>query len=172
MEIPDEVADKLGSDYELTSKRKGFRRYRTPKLEELIDNLSKMEKQRDSLVDDSARRVFADFDARYVCLFNSLTSFRKDKWSQIINHMAIFDCLMSLARYCKESSVNMCLPEFDFELDEPFLEIRRGYHPSLASGTGVLSSVASEYIPNDTVLGGEESTPQVLLLTGANMVSF
>lgn len=85
--------------------------------------------------------------------------------------MAIFDCLMSLARYCKESSVNMCLPEFDFELDEPFLEIRRGYHPSLASGTGVLSSVASEYIPNDTVLGGEESTPQVLLLTGANMVS-
>jgi DNA mismatch repair ATPase MutS len=48
------------------------------------------------------------------------------------------------------------------------LEIREGYHPSLASGCGMLASTASEYIPNDTILGGDSIAP-VLLLTGANM---
>lgn len=89
----------------------------------------------------------------------------------VVQKMSIFDCLMSLARYCSGSSLRMCVPEFDFESDEPFLDIRKGYHPSLAGGSATLSSTAGEYIPNDTIFGGDESTPPVLLLTGANMVS-
>jgi len=97
--------------------------------------------------------VFEDFDNR------------KNKWVRIVNQMATFDCLLSLARYCSESALCMCVPQFDFDAVEPYLDIQKGFHPSLAGGSGVLSS--TEYIPNDTVLGGE-SAP-ILLLTGANM---
>jgi len=155
LEIPEELTDTLSSDYELKSKRKGFKRYRTPKLEELIQNLTDMEKIRDKINDDSTRRVFADFDER------------KNKWAKIVNQIAIFDCIRSLSCYASQSPLPMCTPEFDFTSPQPYLKIEQGYHPSLASGSGILSSNASEYIPNDTILG--ESTPPVLLLTGANM---
>lgn len=137
----------------MKSKRKGFKRYRTPELEALIQELGNDEKKRDSLLDDSSRRVFEDFDRR------------KEKWARVVHKMATFDCLLSLSIYVSKSSLTMCVPIFDFESKEPYLEIRNGYHPSLASGNGVLAS--SEYIPNDTILGGK--TAPVLLLTGANM---
>lgn len=81
--------------------------------------MSDKEKQRDDLIDDSTRRVFAEFDHRFDSkLFLNNFVFSKDKWSQIVNYMAIFDCLMSLARYSSESSLNMCVPEFDFQSQE------------------------------------------------------
>lgn len=54
----------------------------------------------------------------------------------------------------------MCVPEFDFESDVPYLELRESYHP-------LLVSKEAEFIPNDIVLGG--SNAPVLLLSGANM---
>ncbi|KAI6241441.1 DNA mismatch repair protein [Aphelenchoides fujianensis] len=158
LEIPDTLTKSLGSAYVLTSKRKGFQRYRTSELEELIDELGKAEKERDLLHGDFTRRVFEDLDQR------------KNKWGRILLDVANFDCLASLARYSRESSLEQCMPEFEFEAEKPVLDIQRGNHPALADGLGVLSANSSTFIPNDTRLSGEK--PVLLLrfvFCGANM---
>ncbi|KAI6203306.1 DNA mismatch repair protein [Aphelenchoides besseyi] len=153
MEVPEDVAGGLSSTYIFTSKRKGFSRFRTKELEKLIEVLEEAEKQQSCLQDDFTRRVFEDFDRR------------KDKWSRVLVNISNFDCLVSLALYASDCSLEMTMPVFDFEASEPILEIQHGYHPVLAGGHGVLNANCSSYIPNDTLLGEKP----ILLLSGANM---
>lgn len=51
-----------------------------------------------------------------MCILN----FRKNKWAQIVQQIAIFDCLLSLVLYAQHSSQKMCFPEFVFNSDEVF----------------------------------------------------
>ncbi|KAI6178658.1 MutS domain III family protein [Aphelenchoides besseyi] len=153
LEVPEDVAEGLDKTYVFTSKRKGYSRFRTKELEKLIEALEEAEKQQNCLQDDFTRRVFEDFDRR------------KDKWSRVLINISSFDCLVSLALYASECSLEMTMPVFDFETSEPILEIQHGYHPVLAGGHGVVNANCTSYIPNDTVLGEKP----ILLLSGANM---
>lgn len=66
----------------------------------------------------------------------------------------------------------MARPQFDFESDSPYIDIRKGYHPLLISGHAKLAKTATKFVPNDTVFGKvDESSnePLVILLTGPNM---
>uniref|UniRef100_A0A1I8BU48 DNA mismatch repair protein n=1 Tax=Meloidogyne hapla TaxID=6305 RepID=A0A1I8BU48_MELHA len=150
LEIPDAYCKSLGTDFRLTSQRKGFKRYYTDELQQLFDKLTNAETQRDLISAEVTRRVFADFDSR------------KNKWKTIVNCLAQFDCLISLTLYAQSSPKQMCFPEFCYDSEKPFLSISKGFHPSLIDAVGV------DYIPNDCELGSKNSAP-LMLLTGANM---
>ncbi|CAI4226705.1 unnamed protein product [Auanema sp. JU1783] len=154
MEIPDSI--RLSDQYELKSKKKGVGRYHTPDLEELISVLVEAEAEQAKQAADATRKVFAEFDNR------------SEVWSWIVQGIATFDVLLCLARYSQSSGLEMCMPEFDFESPEPYLNITAGSHPCLATSLPKNdATTTSSFIANDTVMGGE--TPSALLLTGPNM---
>ncbi|KAK0396739.1 hypothetical protein QR680_001834 [Steinernema hermaphroditum] len=153
LEIPEAICDSLRDEFELKSQRKGFRRYTTPRSEDLLNELIVAEEERDKIRLDLLRRVFADFDSR------------KIKWAATVQAVATFDCLLSLAQYVKTCGMTMTRPELVVNSDKVFLEVEAGYHPSLA--LLMSSSTKQAYIPNSTFMGGDH--PLTILLTGPNM---
>uniref|UniRef100_A0A915Q466 DNA mismatch repair proteins mutS family domain-containing protein n=1 Tax=Setaria digitata TaxID=48799 RepID=A0A915Q466_9BILA len=153
LEIPEAIASDLGHEFELKSSRKGYKRMVTVELEKLVENLDEAENQRDIIQRDIMRRVFADFGDRSA------------KWTTVVERMATFDVLLSLTHYSQSSGLNMCRPQFIYGSKQPILEIKSGYHPSLAA---IATSGGNfSYIPNSVLLGGKE--PSTILLTGPNM---
>lgn len=157
LEIPENIAKNLDSEYEMSSSRKGFKRMITVKLKELIEELTMAEQRRDEIRGDVMRRVFADFDCRSA------------KWIGVTERTAMFDVLLSLARYAVSCGLELCRPEFVSNASKPFLEIKAGYHPCLAAKMCAAKDFSTEftYVPNDTYLGGD--FPSTMLLTGPNM---
>ncbi|RCN33738.1 MutS domain V protein [Ancylostoma caninum] len=154
MEIPESVNPPRS--YELKSRRKGFGRYTTEELDELIENVFKAEAYKDQQRDDATRRVFSDFDSR------------RSIWSAVLDRVAQVDVLLSLARYCQTCGLAVCRPEFVYNSEKPFLVIEEGYHPCLAVSLPTNEAAsACTYIANDSHLGGDH--PPTVLLTGPNM---
>uniref|UniRef100_A0A914HRU2 DNA mismatch repair protein n=1 Tax=Globodera rostochiensis TaxID=31243 RepID=A0A914HRU2_GLORO len=143
MEIPESACHHLTDDFQLTSQRKGYKRYTTNNLQKLVDRLNDAEVNCATISAEVTRRVFADLDAR------------KNKWSSIVHQIATFDCLMALSLYAQSSSHKMCFPDFVFEFDAPFVDIQRGFHPSLTD--------------INCVLGCGPTPAYTMLLTGPNM---
>uniref|UniRef100_A0A8R1XT22 DNA mismatch repair protein n=1 Tax=Onchocerca volvulus TaxID=6282 RepID=A0A8R1XT22_ONCVO len=153
LEIPEKIAENLGHEFELKSSRKGYKRMVTDELVKLVKDLDEAENQLDIIRHDIMRRVFADFGDRSI------------KWTMVIERMATFDVLLSLTLYSQNCGLNMCRPQFIYDSKRPVLEIKSGYHPSLAAIAA--SSSSFTYIPNSVLLGGNE--PSTILLTGPNM---
>ncbi|VDO47121.1 unnamed protein product [Haemonchus placei] len=153
MEMPENVS--VPRYFELKSRRKGFKRYSTEELDQLIEELGRAEARKELLREDGTRRVFSDFDTRNV-------------WSDVLNRIAQVDVLLSLARYCQTCGLALCRPEFVCDSDEPVLSIEEGYHPCLAIKLPTNDATsACSYIANDSQLGGGH--PRTVLLTGPNM---
>ncbi|EFO24929.1 hypothetical protein LOAG_03556 [Loa loa] len=153
LEIPEGIAMNLSHEFELKSSRKGYKRMVTDELVNLVKNLDEAENQLDILRRDLMRRVFADFGDRSI------------KWTMVVERMAVFDVLLSLTLYGQDCGLNMCRPQFIYDSKLPVLEIKSGYHPSLAAIAASGSSFT--YIPNSVLLGGNQ--PSTILLTGPNM---
>ncbi|EPB75051.1 MutS domain V protein [Ancylostoma ceylanicum] len=154
MEIPESVNPPRS--YELKSRRKGFGRYTTEELDELIEAVFQAEAYKDQQRDDATRRVFSDFDSR------------RSIWSAVLGRVAQVDVLLSLARYCQTCGLAVCRPEFVYNSEKPFLVIEEGYHPCLAVSLPTSEAAsACTYIANDSRLGGDH--PPTVLLTGPNM---
>ncbi|KAE9418496.1 hypothetical protein Angca_007556, partial [Angiostrongylus cantonensis] len=135
---------------------KGFNRYSTEELEELIDEIVKAEAYKDLQIEDATRRVFSDFDSR------------RHIWTDVVNRVSQVDVLLSLARYCQTCGLALCRPEFVYDSSEPMLSIEEGYHPCLATKLPTNDTTTTfTYIANDSFLGGTH--PPVVLLTGPNM---
>lgn len=63
LEVPEGVVSKHApEEYELKSQRKGFRRYWTHTIEQLLQQLVDMETQRDDALKDTMRTIFHSFD--------------------------------------------------------------------------------------------------------------
>lgn len=63
LEIPESVVSRHApEEYELKSQRKGFRRYWTQTIEQLLQQLIDMETQRDDALKDTMRTIFHSFD--------------------------------------------------------------------------------------------------------------
>ena len=73
MEIPDSVRH-VPDEYEVTSSKKGFKRYKTAEIERLFSELTDAEDRRDVALKDVMRRIFYNFDKRlpYI-IYNLLT---------------------------------------------------------------------------------------------------
>ncbi|KAG9414908.1 DNA mismatch repair protein msh6 [Aphanomyces cochlioides] len=147
LEVPESaVASKQPAEYDLKSKKKGFKRFHTKYIRDCLSRLSAAEDRREAALKDSARRMFAKFDESY------------SEWKQAVHQLAILDCLMSLSLVSGQSE-GYTRPEFVLD-DEPFLDIQEGRHPSIASSV-------SDFIPNDTKLGKDSGA--MMLLSGPNM---
>ncbi|VDK43707.1 unnamed protein product [Anisakis simplex] len=157
IEIPESIAKNLGNEFELKSSRKGYKRMVTDESIRLFEILVAAETKRDVIRHDLMRRVFADFDSRAA------------RWTSVVERVAIFDVLISLARYSQSSGLEMCRPEFVYDSNKSLLDIQAGYHPCLAAKMCAAREEESNisYIPNDTLLGGDH--PLTMLLTGPNM---
>jgi len=73
MEVPDSIAKHVPDEYEVTSQKKGSRRYRTPRINSLLSELTDAEERRDAAQRDTMRRIFFQFDQQYVVGRNNFT---------------------------------------------------------------------------------------------------
>uniref|UniRef100_A0A915KC30 DNA mismatch repair proteins mutS family domain-containing protein n=1 Tax=Romanomermis culicivorax TaxID=13658 RepID=A0A915KC30_ROMCU len=99
LEVPDNVAPKIGSDFELQSQRKGFKRYTCKELDALRHELDEAEKEKNIASKDFMRSVFASF------------SDHLNLWRKAVECISTLDVLMSLAQYAKSIGTERCCPE-------------------------------------------------------------
>ena len=161
LELPENKCKSLSMDYELTSSRKGFKRYWTDETKDMLARMLKAEESREQALRDSMKAIFKKFDQHY------------NVWNRAVQCLAILDVLVSLTLYVKNASNDMCRPEIVC-LDEasgprtPFLDIKNGRHPCL------IKTFSGDFIPNDVVIGCEDTNNNwqkkpLVLVTGPNM---
>ncbi|ELU18588.1 hypothetical protein CAPTEDRAFT_139957, partial [Capitella teleta] len=157
MEIPEGVAKKVPNEYELTSSKKGHKRYRTREIERLLAQMVDAEERRDVALRDVMRRIFAQFDKH------------AESWNCAVQCLSLIDVLICLSEVSK--GADMVRPEVHQPITAlaPFLEIREGRHPCISR-----SLAAADFIPNDTCIGGTaedsgEGNGRLVLVTGPNM---
>lgn len=124
------------------------KRYYTPKLIEIITELQEARETKNLIMKGLQSRLYAKFDENY-----------KD-WLKAVKIIAEIDCLGSLSKSSSALGSPACRPEF-VESEQSVLELEGLRHPCVIPG------IAADFIPNDTVLGGE--SPNLILLTGPNM---
>ncbi|KAI8584582.1 hypothetical protein K450DRAFT_216999 [Umbelopsis ramanniana AG] len=123
-------------------------RYWTPTIRKLVGEYKEALETKNSIVKSFTSRVYAKFDEHYFT------------WLSAVKHAAELDCLLSLAISSMSLGEPVCRPEF-VDSEKSVLELHDLRHPCIAAG------VATDFIPNDTYLGGER--PNIIVLTGPNM---
>lgn len=152
IEVPENQAKRADGRYNLEGQRKGknpARRYSTNESRQLLKEMLQAESERDKVLKDLLRRMFERFSNEYTV------------WKQVIDSIAILDCLTALTVYGQNQN-QICFPEIVDQMDEPVIEIEDGYHPCM--------KLTEDFIPNGVTLGGKSTAP-LALLTGPNMVS-
>ena len=156
LEIPVELVGgtKKPPSFEFTSRRKGYERFITQRIRDLLSTLEEAEDRLKNLL------------SVYVCfVFKHFHSYHR-VWDRFINNIAQLDCLSSLSVVSFQSDGVMCRPEvFDPSGRDPFMDVRNLRHP-------VLSLRTSGFVPNDVILGterGRDESRSLMFLTGPNM---
>ncbi|XP_028406070.1 DNA mismatch repair protein Msh6-like [Dendronephthya gigantea] len=158
LEIPENaLARNTPSEYELQSSKKGFKRYWSPEIVRLNEELTDAEERRDASLKDTMRKVFYQFDERYAM------------WEKAVQCVAVLDCLISLMVYSSQTEGTMCRPEVIpiKDGDEPFIEILEGRHPCVCR-----TYSGGDFIPNDTMIGRcnpSDNQSSCVVVTGPNM---
>ncbi|XP_046358330.1 DNA mismatch repair protein Msh6-like [Haliotis rufescens] len=162
MEIPEVAWKRVPNEYEVMSSKKGWKRYRTPDIEDMLADLTEAEDRKDTALKDTMRRVFSSFDERH------------KKWRDVLDCLSVLDVIISLAEYSRCGDGVTCRPELvDLGQNvEPFLELRDARHPCIAR-----TFTGGDFIPNDTVIGVDDETDEggvysnsrIVLVTGPNM---
>ncbi|XP_077990692.1 DNA mismatch repair protein Msh6-like [Glandiceps talaboti] len=162
LEVPECAVRNVPDEYELTSSKKGWKRYTTDDIQELLQQLIDAEDKRDVALKDIMRRIFAKFDEHY-----------KD-WDTAVQCLAVLDVLLSLTHYSQSGDGEMCRPEVMAPSGDtkPCISICNARHPCV---TRTFSG--GDFIPNDTYIGckdetdedGSDDTSSCVLVTGPNM---
>ncbi|XP_012252115.2 DNA mismatch repair protein Msh6 isoform X2 [Athalia rosae] len=147
IEVPESQLRKVTTEYELQSQRKGFKRYFTPETKEFLARQIAVENNKDKVLKDISRRIFAKFSEKY------------DMWCSAVYQLATLDVLTSFAEYSQSGEMSVPIIEDATNEKPAFIEIRDGRHPCVTS---------DDFIPNDTMLGTEGSA-SLVILTGPNM---
>ena len=155
IEIPVELVggNKKPTDFDISSKKKGYERFVTQKIRDLVAKLEDAEGRLQDLL-----KLFVCFVFRYFYTYHKV-------WDCFIKGLAQLDCLCSLSIVSFTTDEEMCRPEV-FPLGERnFLDIRSMRHPCL-------SVLKQGFVPNDIMIGdieGNGNNKNVILLTGPNM---
>nr|CAD7567692.1 unnamed protein product [Timema californicum] len=149
LEVSDTAAKKAGSEYELLSQRKGFKRFGTQTTKDLLSRQLATEEQKKNVLKDLSRRIFEQFSSRYT------------DWSRAVQCLSVLDVLLTFTEYSLGER-ETCMPTFVLPSNniKPYLKISNGLHPCLSSMDG--------FIPNDTSIGCDDSA-SLILVTGPNM---
>lgn len=146
IEVPESAIRKQPKEYELKSRRKGYKRFHTPTIRGLLKRLAAAEDRKEQAFKDQTRRMFHKFDEDY------------KSWMKAVQCLAVLDCLLSLALVSSQSD-GYVRPEL-VASERPFIDIADGVHPCVAA------TFDGDFIPNDTQIDGKTS---MLLLSGPNM---
>ncbi|CAG8546606.1 8518_t:CDS:10 [Diversispora eburnea] len=146
LEVPNTV--KVPSDWKKLSRTQKVNRYWNPTLQKLVRDLQEALEVESNVSKSLNGRFYEKFDAHY------------HEWLLTVKIIAELDCLLSLANSSSSLGEPCCRPQF-VRQDPSILEFEELRHPCVVSG------IVSDFIPNDTFLGGDQQN--IILLTGPNM---
>eukprot|EP00055_Hartaetosiga_balthica_P004931 m.13709 g.13709 ORF g.13709 m.13709 type:complete len:1251 (+) comp4189_c0_seq1:110-3862(+) len=154
IQVPNQYLKHVPSNWKLMSSTKNFKRYHSPKVQELVQEFLEAEELESQILKSFFSDSLKVFDAHSAV------------FSSAVFVLSELDCLLSL-HTAKEvmSGGPMCRPIFVPEEQgkngpkKAVLDVKELRHPCLKT--------VSSFIPNDTTLGG--STASCMLLTGPNM---
>ncbi|GAB6029645.1 DNA mismatch repair protein msh6 [Chamberlinius hualienensis] len=158
IEVPDKSSSKVTSKHELQGQRKGFKRYWTPEVKEMLTKMMSAEDKRDGALRVVMSNIFIHF------------SNDSSKWNMAVNCLATLDVLLSFSCYSNSGGGQMCRPDVIIPSSDkqPFLKIIDGRHPCISNVFG-----GGDFIPNDTTMGISESNNEnpanLIMITGPNM---
>ncbi|KAL7151089.1 hypothetical protein ABFS83_04G007600 [Erythranthe nasuta] len=154
LEVPESLSQSIPKEYELRSSKKGFSRYWTPVIKNLLGELSQAESERELKLKSILQRLIARFCENHA------------KWRQMVSTIAELDCLISLSIASEYYEGKTCRPilSTSHPLEEPRLSAKSLGHPILRSDA--LSE--GTFVTNDVTLGGPGHA-SFILLTGPNM---
>ncbi|KHJ46404.1 MutS domain I protein [Trichuris suis] len=115
----------------------GFVRFSTPRLDQLVEELTQTEAKREGVLKDIMRRLFADFCSR------------GEKWYKIVDSISKLDVLQSFAQYARNCPHVICKPVFS-SAKTPFLRLKNSVHPCCSK-----MRTSGDFIPNDVQLGSD-----------------
>ncbi|KAG7393585.1 DNA mismatch repair protein msh6 [Phytophthora pseudosyringae] len=154
LEVPESALSKQPKEYELKSRKKGYKRFHTATIRALLKRLATAEDQKEEALKDQTRRIFHKFDEDY------------KYWMKAVQCLAMLDCLVSLGLLSSQSE-GYTKPEVvaasTANGGTAFIDIEEGVHPCVAATYG-----SGDFIPNDARLG-IEGNGQMVLLSGPNM---
>ncbi|ORY03012.1 DNA mismatch repair protein Msh6 [Basidiobolus meristosporus CBS 931.73] len=146
IEVPKNI--KVPDNWIKLSQTKAVNRYWNMTTKSLVQSLNEAQETRSNILSNIQSRMYQKFDANY------------PQWSKAVSVISELDCLFSLAKSSISLGEPYTRPEF-VEGPESVLEFEELRHPCVVPG------VATDFIPNDTYLGGQK--PNIILLTGPNM---
>ncbi|KAK4418061.1 DNA mismatch repair protein MSH6 [Sesamum alatum] len=154
LEVPESLSQSIPKEYELRSSKKGFYRYWTPVIKELIGELSQAESEKESKLKSILQRLIGRFCENH------------NKWRQLVSTVAELDVLISLSIASEYYEGKTCRPVLSApHSDEvPFLSAESLGHPVLRSDT----LAEGTFVTNDVKLGGCGNA-SFIVLTGPNM---
>ncbi|RKP15438.1 muts domain V-domain-containing protein, partial [Piptocephalis cylindrospora] len=157
IEVPKSEVGRVPGDWVRQSETKAVSRYWSPEVRGLVRSWEEVQEVRGGVIRELQSRLYARFDAHY------------RKWSQAVQVIAELDCLWSLAQCSNLMQEPKCKPTFGENKGkagsggvETQVEVKELRHPCL-------SGINSNFIPNDTILGGDDGGEKIILLTGPNM---
>jgi len=150
-QVPLPVKTKVPSGWEVKSSTSKEKRYWSPEIKKLIVPLTEALETKRQLQVETFKKLQVKFDETM------------NLWTDVVSNLAEVDCLLSLLRAKDEMGSPTCRPTF-LDSGRPTLEFKNIRHPCLTSGS---SELVSDFISNDTTLGG--ATPIATVLTGPNM---
>jgi DNA mismatch repair protein MutS len=144
IELPRSAAEKAPTDYTRKQTLKNAERYITEELHQYQEKaLSAHEKSLE--LEQKLFEELCDTSASFISRLQALAAV-----------IAACDCICCFATISRQRGY--VRPAFE---PEPVLDIQQGSHPVLAQ------SLSSDFVPNDTILGGDE--PTLAIITGPNM---
>uniref|UniRef100_K3ZQ28 DNA mismatch repair protein n=1 Tax=Setaria italica TaxID=4555 RepID=K3ZQ28_SETIT len=155
IEVPESLGGSVPGNYELQSTKKGFYRYWTPELKDLISELSKAEAERESILKGILQNLIQLFVEHH------------SEWRQLVSVVAELDVLISLSiasDYFEGASCRPTIKESNGPDDTPTFHARNLGHPILRSD----SLGKGSFVPNDVKIGGPGNA-SFIVLTGPNM---
>ncbi|TKA76760.1 hypothetical protein B0A55_03635, partial [Friedmanniomyces simplex] len=147
LEVPIKVKGTIPKTWKQMSATKAVKRWYSPELEKLVQNLKEAQEMHAVVVKALNGRFYARFDEGYTI------------WLGATKIVAQLDCLIALAKASSALGSPACRPEFvEDENARSVLDFKELRHPCIETTTN--------FIPNDIALGGND--PSMTLLTGAN----
>lgn len=153
LEVPEEFVEgnKRPFNYKLTTSRKGYLRFHTSEITDLVE---KLETICDKLKDETRKFNHILFKEFYL---------KSPIINDYIKNMAELDCIACLAIVSTQADGPMVRPRI-IPLSEnkglPWLKLKRSRHPCL-------SSRCRNFVPNDVSIG--ENSKTAVVITGPNM---
>uniref|UniRef100_A0ACD5YI65 Uncharacterized protein n=1 Tax=Avena sativa TaxID=4498 RepID=A0ACD5YI65_AVESA len=155
IEVSESLKGSVPSNYEMQSTKKGFYRYWTPEVKQLISELSKAVADKEAILKGILQKLIHLFIEHH------------NKWRQLVSVVAEIDVLISLAIAGDYFEGPTCCPiirESYGPDDTPTFHARNLGHPIIRSD----SLSKGSFVPNDIKMGGPGNA-SFIVLTGPNM---